>query len=132
MRKKFKTSLQLAILNTLATYVNVNVQQIGQPIVVPYPPYPMWYNIIPPFVPMDPNMYSMYYSRIKGLDPLIFKRKEKYIISHYPIKFDATYLTIGVDSISYKSSNFWTIIIDYSSKRCTCSIARWRTACRFA
>jgi hypothetical protein len=31
----------------------------------------MWYNIIPYFVPMDPNMYSMYYLRIKGFDPWI-------------------------------------------------------------
>jgi hypothetical protein len=43
-------------------------------------PYPMWYNIVPPFIPMDPNMYSMYYSKIKGLDPLIFKIKEIYAV----------------------------------------------------
>jgi len=29
---------------------------------------------------MDPNIYSMYYSKIKGLDPLIFKRKEIYAV----------------------------------------------------
>jgi len=40
----------------------------------------MWYNTIPPFIPMDPNMYSMYYSGIKGLDPLIFKKREKYVV----------------------------------------------------
>jgi hypothetical protein len=45
-----------------------------------YPPYPMWYNTLPPFVPMDPNMYSMYYSRIKGPHPLIYGRKEKYVV----------------------------------------------------
>jgi hypothetical protein len=28
---------------------------------------------------MDPNMYSMYYSRIKGPNVLIFGRKEKYV-----------------------------------------------------
>jgi hypothetical protein len=39
----------------------------------------MWYNTVPPFIPMDPNMYPMYYSRIKGPDPSIFKRKEKYV-----------------------------------------------------
>jgi hypothetical protein len=27
---------------------------------------------------MDPNMYSTYYSRIKGPDPLIFGRKERH------------------------------------------------------
>jgi hypothetical protein len=39
----------------------------------------MWYNTIPPFIPMDPNMYLMYYFRIKGPDPLISRRKEKYV-----------------------------------------------------
>jgi hypothetical protein len=37
----------------------------------------MWYNIVPPFVPMDLNMYSTYYSRIKGPNPLIFGKKER-------------------------------------------------------
>ncbi len=40
----------------------------------------MWYNTILFFVPMDPNMYFAYYSRIEGLDPLIFGRKDKYAI----------------------------------------------------
>jgi hypothetical protein len=39
----------------------------------------MWYNTIPPFMPMDPNMYSMYYYGIKGPDLLISKIKEKYL-----------------------------------------------------
>jgi hypothetical protein len=38
----------------------------------------MWYNIIPSFVPMDLNMYSMYYSRIKGPDPLISQKRKGY------------------------------------------------------
>jgi hypothetical protein len=38
----------------------------------------MWYNTIPSFVPMDPKMYSTYYSRINGPNPFIFGRKEKY------------------------------------------------------
>jgi hypothetical protein len=37
----------------------------------------MWYNTIPSFVPMDPNMYSTYYSRINGHDPLISRKHEK-------------------------------------------------------
>jgi len=57
-----------------------------QPKAVPYPPYPpypsypMWYNTIPPYVPMDHNMYSMYYSKIKRPNPLIFGRKERYVV----------------------------------------------------
>jgi hypothetical protein len=38
----------------------------------------MWYNTIPPFIPMVPNMYSMYYFGIKGPDPLISKGMEIY------------------------------------------------------
>jgi hypothetical protein len=40
----------------------------------------MWYNTIPPFIPMDPSMYFMYYFGIKGLDPLISKKREKYVV----------------------------------------------------
>jgi len=38
----------------------------------------MWYITIPPLIPIDPNMYSIYYSGIKGFDPLISRKKEKY------------------------------------------------------
>jgi len=49
---------------------------IGQSKVVPYP---MWYNTIPHFIPMNPNMYSMHNYGIKRLDPFIFGRREKYV-----------------------------------------------------
>jgi hypothetical protein len=38
----------------------------------------MLYNTIPSFVPMDLNIYFAYYSWIKGHDPLISRRKERY------------------------------------------------------
>jgi hypothetical protein len=50
---------------------------VGQPINVPYL---MWYNTVPSFVPMDPNMYSMYCSRIKGPNPLISRRNKGYVV----------------------------------------------------
>jgi hypothetical protein len=40
----------------------------------------MWYNIIPAFIPMDPNMYSIYYFGIKGLNPFISKKRERYAV----------------------------------------------------
>jgi hypothetical protein len=46
---------------------------IGQPITIPCS---MWYNTVPSFVPTDPNIYSMYYLGIKGLDPLIFRNNK--------------------------------------------------------
>ncbi len=41
----------------------------------------MWYNTIPSFIPMDPNMYSMCYSRIKGPDTLIFGGNKGYAVN---------------------------------------------------
>jgi hypothetical protein len=43
-------------------------------------PYPMWHNIVPSFIPMDPNIYSMYYSGIKGPDPLNSRRRKGYVV----------------------------------------------------
>ncbi len=34
---------------------------------------PMWYNVIPPFVPLDPSLYPTYPIGAKGLDLLILK-----------------------------------------------------------
>jgi len=34
--------------------------------------YPMWYNVIPPFVPLDLNLYLIYQVRTKGFDSSIF------------------------------------------------------------
>ncbi len=44
-------------------------------------PYPMWYNIVPSFLLMDFNMYSMYYSIIKGPNPLIFGKRKEYVVN---------------------------------------------------
>jgi len=46
----------------------------------------MWYNTIPSFIPMDINMYSTYYSRIKGPDPLIFGRSKRYAVDVIQLK----------------------------------------------
>jgi hypothetical protein len=101
LMKELKPFLQLVVQSTLTTHVGVSIQQthiqlslVTNPIlvsqhlswlqlvtlVIARQPrtilYPTWYNTIPSFVPMDPNMYSMYYSRIKGLDSLIYGRKK--------------------------------------------------------
>jgi len=39
----------------------------------------MWY-IVPSFIHMDRNMYSMYYLEIEGLYPLSFRKKKGYVI----------------------------------------------------
>ncbi len=103
MRKELKTSLPPIMTNTPMIHVGVPVPQIqSQPNLVIHPttvnqhlgwqqlitpliarnpkvvPYAMWYNILT-FIPMDPNMYFMYYFRIKRFDPLIYRRKERYV-----------------------------------------------------
>jgi len=41
--------------------------------------YPIWYNVIPPFVPLDPNMYPTYLTRTKGFDSSIFRNYISYV-----------------------------------------------------
>jgi len=101
MREELKTSLQPMVPNTPTTHVVEHVQQthtqpslvtnrilvsqhsdwlqLVTPLIARQPKiilYHMWYNTITSFVLMDFNMYSMYYSRIKGLNPLNFGRKK--------------------------------------------------------
>jgi hypothetical protein len=63
--------------------VHVNYQTTwSQPVtpIVPYKTgmlptstYPMWYDVIPPFVPLDPSLYPTYETIAKGLDSSIFR-----------------------------------------------------------
>jgi hypothetical protein len=34
--------------------------------------YAMWYNVIPPYVALDPNLYPTHPIGTKGFNPLIF------------------------------------------------------------
>jgi riboflavin transporter FmnP len=115
MREEVRTCLQLVVLSTPTTHVGVPMQQIrpqrnfftnpisinqhlswsqhiiplliGQLVIVLYL---MWYNTIPSFVSMDPNMYFMYYPEIKVFDPLIFGKKRSICNWCYSIKTNAT------------------------------------------
>jgi hypothetical protein len=45
----------------------------------------MWYNVIPPFVPLDLSLYLTYPIKIKGLDPSIFRNYIGYVLGYvYP------------------------------------------------
>jgi hypothetical protein len=39
---------------------------------LPTSTYSMWYNVIPPFVPLDLSLYLAYQTRAKGFDSSIF------------------------------------------------------------
>jgi len=41
--------------------------------------YPMWYNVIPPFMPLDPNLYPTYQTGTKGLDSSTFRNYTCYV-----------------------------------------------------
>jgi hypothetical protein len=46
---------------------------------LPTSTYPMWYNVIPFFVPLNPSLYLAYQTRTKGLDSSIFKNYIGYV-----------------------------------------------------
>ncbi len=51
----------------------------GKTNVLPTSTYPLWYNVIPFFIPSHPSLYPIYPTRTKGLDPLIFKNYIRYV-----------------------------------------------------
>jgi len=46
---------------------------LGKTSMLPTSTNPMWYNVIPPFVPLDPSLYPTYPTWTKGLDSLTFR-----------------------------------------------------------
>jgi hypothetical protein len=59
---------------------------LGKTSMLPISTYPMWYNVIPPFVLLDSNLYPTYQIRAKGLDFSIFKNYIGYVLKKvYPI-----------------------------------------------
>jgi hypothetical protein len=49
---------------------------------LPTSTYPMWYNVIPPFVPLDISLYPTYQIGTKGLDSLIFRNYIGYVLGN--------------------------------------------------
>jgi hypothetical protein len=48
--------------------------------------HPMWYNVTPPFVPLDPILYSTYQIGAKGLYSSIFRNYTCYVLRNvYPV-----------------------------------------------
>ncbi len=78
------------------TTILVNYQTTWSQLVTPIVPgktntlttsrYLMWYNVIPPFVLLDPNLYLAYPTRTKGLDSAIFRNYIGYVLGNvYPV-----------------------------------------------
>jgi hypothetical protein len=49
---------------------------------LPTSTYPMWYNVIPPFAPLNLSLYLAYQTGAKGLDYLIFKIYTSYVLGN--------------------------------------------------
>jgi hypothetical protein len=48
--------------------------------------YPIWYNVIPPLVPLDLNLYPCYQTGAKGFDSSIFRTYTIYVLGNvYPV-----------------------------------------------
>ncbi len=52
---------------------------LGKTNMLPTSTYPMWYNVIPPFVPLDPSLYLAYQIGTKELDSLTFRNYIGYV-----------------------------------------------------
>jgi hypothetical protein len=53
---------------------------------LPTSTYPMRYNVIPLFVPLDLSLYPVYPTKTKGFDPSIFRNYIGYVPKYvYPI-----------------------------------------------
>jgi hypothetical protein len=53
---------------------------------LPTSTYPMWYDVIPLFVPLNPSLYPTYQTIAKGLDSSIFMNYTGFIPGNvYPI-----------------------------------------------
>jgi hypothetical protein len=99
--------------------VPINYQTTWSQLVTPIVPgktnmlltstYPMWYNVIPPFVPLDPSLYPTYQTRAKGLDSLIFRNYISYVSRNvYPVPKQ---LVIPPTYIPYSIGNQFPIMI---------------------
>jgi hypothetical protein len=79
-----QTQIQPSLIaNPIPVNQHVGWSQLVTPLIARQPrtvPHPMWYNIVPSFVPMDPNLYPMYYLVIKRPDPLISRRKKGFAV----------------------------------------------------
>jgi hypothetical protein len=74
------------------TIIPINYQPIQSQLVTPIGPnetdmlptstYLMCYNVVPPFVPLNPSLYPTYPIRTKGLDPLIFRNYIGYVFGN--------------------------------------------------
>jgi len=57
-----------------------------KPIFLSTTTYPMWYNVMPPFVLLDPSLYPTYSVGTKRFYPMIFRNYRGYVPRYvYPM-----------------------------------------------
>jgi hypothetical protein len=82
--------MDLALIPCKDTRNNVTPLITWQPRTIPYL---KWYNAIPSFVPMDPNMHPMYYSKRdlihrflgekREMQPVLFNQNQCHLLSSW-------------------------------------------------
>jgi len=82
--------------------------------------YSMWYNVILPFVLLDPSLYPTYQTRTKGFDSSIFNNYTGYVHGNvYPI---FKQLVVPPTYISYFVGNQFPTISDQQGQTtCYCT-----------
>jgi len=82
---------------------------LGKTSMLPTSTYPMWYNVIPPFVPLDLNLYPTYQTRAKGLDSSIFRNYTSYVSGNVYLILEQ--LVVPLTYIPYLVGNQFPIVV---------------------
>jgi len=69
----------------------------------------MWYNVIPPFVPLNLNLYLTYPTGTKGFDSSIFKNYTGYVTGNVYPTFEQ--FVVPPTYIPYSVGNQFSIVV---------------------
>jgi hypothetical protein len=84
---------------------------------LPTSTYPMWYNVIPPFVPLNLSLYLAYQTRAKGLDSSIFRNYTSYVRGNVYLVFEQ--LVVPPTYVPYLVINQFLIVVQVVTNRDT-------------
>jgi hypothetical protein len=82
---------------------------------IPPSTYPIWYNVIPLFVPLNLSLYPVYPTRTKGIDPLIFRNYIGYAHGYVYLIFEQLVVP-PTYTPHYVGNQFPTVVQPMTSK----------------
>ncbi len=71
--------------------------------------YPLWYNVIPLFMPLNLNLYPAYPTRTKRLDSSIFKNYTSYVLGNVYPRFEQP-IVPPIYTPYYVENQFLTVV----------------------